>query len=204
MVLDCSASSHSCLCKKGYYTRCYDYSTSDSSEDSEAPPAKRHRIEEIERVFTESHQAVLAFSHIGSDVLLHTMQYLTVRDLLSMSACSKELLTLGTQEWIWISRYRNLFADYQCSHSEKYRHNYLTLFKRRFHVMKRLKENEQICQFCGCNRHFKQLAAFLEHVARDHGSYVCFQKTTQLSFQLIGVCVIRGLSARIHRSICAT
>ena len=170
---DCSTSSHSCLCKKGFYTRCYDYSTSNSSEDSEAPLAKRHRIEEIERVFTESHQAVLAFSHIGSDVLLHTMQYLTVRDLLSTSACSKELLTLGTHEWIWKSRYRNLFVDYQCNHSNKYKHNYLALFKRRFCILKRLKENEQICQFCGCNRHFKQLAAFLEHVARDHGSCVC-------------------------------
>ena len=101
------------------------------------------------------------------------MQYLTVRDLLSTSACSKELLTLGTHEWIWKSRYRNLFVDYQCNHSNKYKHNYLALFKRRFCILKRLKENEQICQFCGCNRHFKQLAAFLEHVARDHGSCVC-------------------------------
>ena len=168
---DCSTSTHSCLCKKGSYTLCYDYSSSGSSEDSETPPAKRHRIQEIERVYEESHQAVLAFSRIGSDVLLHTMEYLSLQDLLSMSACSKELLVMGTHDWIWKFRYRSLFVDFQCSHSDKYKHNYLALFKRRFGVMKRLKESEQICQFCGCNRHFKQLDAFFEHIARDHGSY---------------------------------
>ena len=171
----CMISSHGCLCQTGAYPLCYDYSSSSESEEMETPQGKRRRLEEMQQVYEETQQTVRAFLSIGPDVILTSLRYLSVKDLLAAGACSKEWMEVADHPWIWRELYRSLFVDYQCNHSRTYKHPYRTLYRKRVSVLQRFGQTEHVCQVCGCNRHFKTFSLFLKHVSNDHGSLLCLK-----------------------------
>lgn len=168
-------SSHGCLCQTGAYPLCYDYSSSSESEEMETPQGKRRRLEEMQQVYEETQQTVRAFLSIGPDVILTSLRYLSVKDLLAAGACSKEWMEVADHPWIWRELYRSLFVDYQCNHGRTYKHPYRTLYRKRVAVLQRFGQTEHVCQVCGCNRHFKTFSLFLKHVSNDHGSLLCLK-----------------------------
>lgn len=171
----CLTPSRDCLCRTGAYPLCYDYSSSES-EEMETPQGKRRRLEEMQRVYEETQQTVRAFLSIGSDVILTTLRFLSVKDLLAVGACSKDWMEMADHPWIWRELYLSLFLEYQCNHSHTYKHPYRALYRKRIAVLQRFGQTEHVCQVCGCNRHFKTFSLFLKHVSDDHGSLLCLNE----------------------------
>lgn len=160
-----------CYCATGRFVLSYDYSISDDSSDSsDAFEAKRLCVElkDIEQAIRDREQLMRG---LNRDVWRCVADYCAPTDLTQLACVDSAMKSVCEEGWVWRKFYLRLFRAFRCAHNRRFEHDYRLLTRRRVRSMKKLKEGEVICQYCGCAKRFEGAAAYRQHVQSRHSCF---------------------------------
>lgn len=158
----------SCLCSRGIYPLSFNYDCYESSSDESEFEDKRQRIEEFNEYAFRIREQQKWWNHLNLDVFLRVCDFLPVSSLLILEETNHAFQKIVLNEYMWKKRYKALFTEYCCKHSEKYRHKFKGLTLRRLKSMKKCKKNEFLCEYCGCSRRFTNREDYEIHIRDKH------------------------------------